>query len=283
MRMSAIKVPFPMPACLGQPERHRQMKESVERGFPRLAKVPVANKTISLIGYGPSLKDTWTDIKRPMMTMSGSHDFLVERGVIPEFHCDMDPRKHKVRMLTPHPQVHYLMASVCHPLIWEKLQGFKVALWHAVSGDLTVNWIKMNDPDALLVSGGSCIGLVAIHLAGCLGFNHFELHGYDGSYRGAERHAGPDQGHPQGRIDTKIWGHWYPTSKIMENANVELQNLLNWFPVFVVFHGEGRNQKFAELTELPNVALHGTPKAEMVRTGKVIYTNKEEFEKLIAV
>jgi len=258
------------------------MVVAIGHKFPRLAQVSVANKIISLIGYGPSLVDTWKDIQRPIMTMSGAHDFLIGKGVIPDFHCETDPRKHKVRMLTPHSGVTYLMASVCHPEMWEKLKGFNVALWHAVSGPWTVDWVKKYDPDTLLVSGGSCMGLVAIHLAGCLGFNHFELHGYDGSYRDKKRHAGPHQGHLHGMIDTKIWGNWYKTSRIMENSNVELQNLFNWFPVFGVFHGEGRNQKFAELSDLPNVALNATPKAEMVRGGRVIYTTQEEAERLLA-
>ena len=254
---------------------------AVKQGFPRLAKVPVANQSISLIGYGPSLTDTWHDITRPIMTMSGAHDFLIGKGVIPDFHCETDPRKHKVRMLTPHRDVQYLIASVCHPSMWAKLRGFKIALWHAVSGPWTVDWVRQNDPDTLLVSGGSCMGLVAIHLAGCLGFNHFELHGYDGSYRENKRHAGKHLGHLHGTIDTKIWGNWYKTSRIMENSNVELQNLLNWFPVFAVLHGEGRNQKFAELTTLHNVAVHGTPKADMVRGGRVVYTTQREVEKLL--
>ena len=271
-----------MPAALSEQIRHEQMSIALKQGLPRLAKVPVANQSISLIGYGPSLEDTWRDITRPIMTMSGAHDFLIERGIIPEFHCEMDPRKHKVSMLTPHKEVHYLMASVCHPSMWEKLKDFKIAMWHCVSGKLTVEWVKNNDPDTLLVSGGSCMGLVAIHLAGCMGFNHFELHGYDGSYRDGKRHAAKHLGHLHGTIDTKIWGNWYKTSRIMENANVELQNLFNWFPVFAVFHGKGRNQKFAELSTLPNIAIHGTSKADMVRNGKVIYTTQTEVEKLLA-
>ena len=282
MRMSKTQVPFPMPPALSQELRCEQMAHAVKQAFPRLAKVPVANQSISLIGYGPSLEDSWRNITRPIMTMSGAHDFLIERGIIPEFHCEMDPRKHKAMMLNPHPGVYYLMASVCHPLMWEKLKGFKVALWHCVSSAETSSWIARNDPDTLLVSGGSCIGLVAIHLAGCMGFNHFELHGYDGSYRNGKRHAGKHLGHLHGTIDTKIWGNWYKTSRIMENSNVELQNLCNWFPVFAVFHGEGRNQKFAELSTLPNIAVDGTPKAEMVRSGKVIYTTQTEVEKLLA-
>jgi len=282
MRMDRTKVPFPMQAALSQELRHEQMAQSLKQGFPRLAKVPVANRSISLIGYGPSLEDTWKQITRPIMTMSGAHDFLIERGIVPDFHCEMDPRKHKVSMLTPHRDVHYFMASVCHPLMWEKLQGFSIALWHCVSGNQTLEWVKKHDPDTLLVSGGSCMGLVAIHLAGCMGFNHFELHAYDGCYREGRRHAGKHLGHLHGTIDTKIWGNWYKTSRIMENSNIELQNLFNWFPVFAVFHGEGRNQKFAELTKLPNIAIEGTPKAEMVRGGKVVYTIQSEVEKLLA-
>ena len=287
MGLHYLGVPFPMPACLTEDKRHRYMltalQFSKEFGWPHLEALPVENKTISIIGYGPSLVDTWKNITRPIMTMSGAHDFLIEGGVIPDFHCDMDPRIHKVEMLTPHKEVKYLMATVCNPNFWPKLKGFDVSLWHAVSGDRTESFINRKYPEkSLMVSGGSCMGLVALHLAGCLGYNHFELHGYDGSYRDEKRHAGAHGGYPHGTVDTKIWGKWYKTSKMMENANYELQSVLQSFPIFCVFHGEGRNQRFADLSELPNVALHGTPRAESVRGGKVVYTTPEEAQKLLA-
>lgn len=264
-----------MPACFSQEKRHGFMQQAMvkmkEYGFGKLEVSPLdQSKVLTLVGYGPSLADTWKDVKHPMMTMSGAHNFLIERGIIPDFHCEMDPRHHKTEMLSPHRDVQYLMASVCYPSMWEKLRGFRVKIWHAVSGDRTIEFVKTIDDKALVVTGGSCMGLVAIHLAGVMGYNHFELHGYDGSYRQEQRHAGPHGGHKHGELPTKIWGNIFKTSRIMENANVELQGLLNWFPIFCVFHGEGRNQTYVRLAKLPNCRTSDDPEAEMVRSGKVV-------------
>lgn len=269
------RVPFPMPPCFSQEKRHgfmeQAMKKMREYGFGKLQPSALdQSKILTLVGFGPSLEDTWKDVKHPVMTMSGAHDFLIERDIIPEFHCEMDPRYHKVEMLTPHKDVQYLMASVCYPSMWEKLKGYNVKIWHAVSGDKTIEFVKTIDDNALVVTGGSCMGLVAIHLGGVIGFNHFELHGYDGSYRGEKRHAGFHGGHQHGMLPTKIWGNIFQTSRIMENSNVELQNLLNWFPVFCVFHGEGRNQTFVKLANLPNCKTSGDPDVKTVREGRVV-------------
>jgi len=57
------------------------------------------DKWASIVCYGPSLADTWKVIKRPIVTVSGAHDYLVDRGIVPDFHVDCDPRAHKARML----------------------------------------------------------------------------------------------------------------------------------------------------------------------------------------
>src|SRR5688572_2533433 len=108
-----------MNAALPEWKRHRYMLTCLSKKLPRLIQHPARDGPISLVGYGPSLKDTWQDIKPPILTMSGAHDFLIDKGVIPDFHCDVDPRPHKVEMLTPHKDVIYLMGSVCNPLMWE--------------------------------------------------------------------------------------------------------------------------------------------------------------------
>jgi uncharacterized Rossmann fold enzyme len=57
------------------------------------------DRRMTIACYGPSLEDTWRQLKHPIMTVSGAHDYLVERGVIPDFHVDCDPRAHKAEML----------------------------------------------------------------------------------------------------------------------------------------------------------------------------------------
>jgi hypothetical protein len=263
-------VPFPMPAALEENIRQGQMAICISKKLPKIWPVPIGEDVLSLVGYGPSLEDTWQDIKHPIMSMSGSHDFLIERGIIPDYHCDMDPRPHKVsHILHPHKDVQYLMASVCHPFTWSILKDYKLKTWHVVSGKNTKDWLSVNDPRTVLVAGGSTIGLASIHVGGLIGFRHFEIFGMDGCWKDNNRHAGPHYGHSHNVIEWSVGDLKFNTSKIMMNANVELLNMLRNFPFFAVLHGDGLQQAMLEEVDLPNAALHGTPKADLVRTAKV--------------
>jgi len=263
-----MKIPYALTAAIDVPTRHLHMAYAIKQGFPRLGQTPIhPTDSISIACYGPSLKDTWQSLTRPIMSVSGALQFLAERGVIPDYHVDMDPREEKVQQLTPVIDgVDYLMASVCHPRVWDLLRGQKVTLWHGVSGKETLDFLKRYDPNQLLISGGSAVGLAAIQIGGLLGVRHFEIHGMDGSIRDGERHAGPHYGHKQGGIQWDAGGVTYQTSKIMSNAVAEMLNMIEQFPIFCVFHGEGLQQALVREKHYENACCADeTEKAQRVR------------------
>src|SRR6266446_2438816 len=49
---------------------------------------------IAIVCFGPSLNDTWEKIRdfKYIMTCSGAHKFLIDRGIIPTWHAEVDPR-----------------------------------------------------------------------------------------------------------------------------------------------------------------------------------------------
>ena len=266
-----MKPPYQLKTAVSTEQRHLYMKTALKTGLPRIKSTKIDEEaSISIVCYGPSLKDTWEEIKRPMITMSGSLKFLTERGVIPEYHIDMDPRQHKTRHINPPiPGVNYLMASCCHPDTWNILKYQKVTLWHLWCAKETEDWMSFNDPGELLIRSGSHIGAGAFQIGGLLGFRHFEIHGMDGSFKNGERHAGPHYGHKQGGVTWDAGHVTYQTSTIMSNACAEMINAFRLYPMFGVFHGEGLQQALLdEEYDLDNVALAGTPKAEMVRKMK---------------
>lgn len=255
-----MKIPYSLVAAVDVETRHAQMLEAVRHGFPRLEQVPIdERKTLHVACYGPSLEDTWRNLGRPIISMSGATKFLAERGVVPDYHCDMDPRPHKLSFIDPPvPGVHYLMASVCHPRAWEilKAAGAPVTLWHCISSyEHTLPFMDKMLPGELVVFGGSTIGLTALHLGGLMGYRHFEVHGMDGSFRPGtkDRHAGFHTGKVQKDVITwDAGGVTYRTSKIMANAVAETINQVTNQPMLCVFHGEGLTQALIREANLDN-------------------------------
>ena len=203
----------------------RQIAICVSKGYPQLALQHLRDEWLSVVGYGPSLHDTWPEITKPCFTVSGAHDFLIGKGIVPDWHAECDGRDHKTKHLEhPHPDTTYVMATICNPKMWDQLEGHKVLRWHNANGQHVVDWIAKHDDGSLLVAGGSNIGLSALHLAGILGFRKFKLFGFDGNIREVEaggcapplwfRHAGAHYGPKQKVIER---GRWKTTPQ-MSNA-----------------------------------------------------------------
>lgn len=199
---------------------------------------------LHLAGYGPSLADTWKHIDGPCMTMSGAHDYLLDRGIKPAWHTDMDPRPHKVQMVTPTHGVQYLLAGVCHPTIWGRFSGYDVRRFHVISAKSTPAWMQRNEkPGAVLIGGGSEIGLAALHVAGTIGWRRFVIHGFDHSLRAGERHAGKHGGPRQRTILWKVGGRVFETTRIMVNAAFECVEAFRSFGISVSLRGDGLLQE----------------------------------------
>lgn len=271
MKDDRFAVPFPMAAAVSEPARQAQMAICLRQKLPKLWPSPMdEDATLHIACYGPSLAETWRDLGRPLLSVSGAHDFLIARGVVPDYHLSTDPRTTSLpHILHPHRDVQYLMASVSHPFTWSILKGYRVKVFHVVSGANTYAWLQVHDPRTLLVIAGSSVGLGALQVGGVLGFRHFEVHGMDGCWRDGARHAGEHFGHTQKPMPWTAHGRTWQTSKIMQNSNAELFNMLREWPFFVVLHGTGLVQDMMADENPPNGALAGTEKADLVRGARI--------------
>jgi hypothetical protein len=232
---------------LSNEQRHEQMAQA--KGPMLKKKTHFNSKWASIVCYGPSLADTWQQITRPIVTVSGAHDFLVERGVVPDFHVDCDPREHKARMLKqPQKATTYLMATVCHPSWWEVLKGHNVRLWHLINGnDLeTVAWVAANHPEGMtsMISGGSTVGMRAMEVMAALGYRRFKFHGMDCSYT-TDRHAGLHLGKEQSKIFVKAGGRVFQTTRQMLEAAIEMEEFIKTQDAELAFFGDGLMQETA--------------------------------------
>ena len=152
------------------------------------------------------------------VSVSGAHDYLRERGIIPKYHIECDPRKHKGDMLTKlHRETEYMMASCCHPEVVKKLvdRGKKVTLWHLDNGKGSKEHIEGMEPGAFLVSGGGCVGLRAVPLLMAMGYRRFIVHGMDFSYREGKTHAGGHTGKKTEQVEVDCGGKKFITAPVL--------------------------------------------------------------------
>jgi 6-hydroxymethylpterin diphosphokinase MptE-like protein len=274
-----VKIPYALTPAVPLDRRYANMEAAIARGLPRLTGEKIDERVIASIAcYGPSLADTWRELRHPIISMSGATKWLAERGVIVDYHVDMDPRPCQIRNYQPViPGVTYLIASVCDPAVFDVLAAADapVILWHTVSSNekQDLAWVARHDDGALLVIGGSTIGLTAIQLGGVLGHRRFEIHGMDGSFRDAERHAGAhaDPKRQKNDITWAAGGRTYRTSRIMANAVAETINQMGLYPIFTIFHGDGLTQALIKEANHPNsCTADQVERAEFLRKRAVV-------------
>lgn len=280
-----MKVPFSLTAAVELEKRREQMLSAIARGLPRLQPVPISDTAVLHIAcYGPSLADTWQSLGRPLLSMSGATRWLHDRGVTPDYHIEMDPRADKTPMLTPPvPGVTYLLASVCHPSLFDAVSEERVVLWHVVSSteEEDEKFLLEHDPGQWQFASGSNVGLGALQIGGALGFRHFEVHGMDGSFQGDRRHAGIHTGKPQKADQTWQVNHkqWY-TSRVMANGVAETINALRLYPMFCVFHGDGLTQALVREENIPTACCADeTVKAASVRAARAMFVDHTQIQR----
>lgn len=172
--------------------------------------------SIALVAYGPSLNETWEKAaKHPwIMTCSGAHKFLVDRGVIPTYHVEVDPRPHKVDLIgKPNKQTTYLLASSCHPALFKHLEGYNVKLWNVWEGtDAHKDYYR---PGEWYISGGSSVGLRMLPLAYLMGFRDLHVYGLDFSFadqKHADAHPNPNE---HKSTEVSFYGKTFKTTDMM--------------------------------------------------------------------
>lgn len=242
--IGGVEIPkFNTYSAVDNTERNDNMAHSMSLGFEELQESGFHDGILSIACYGPSLQDTWMDLKHPILSVAGAHDFLISKGVIPDYHAQCDPRLDNVEFLkNAHPDVTYLMASCMHRNAWEFLKDKKVKLWHLYNGQETTRWLRKNSPNSFSVCGGSTIGLRAIELAGVLGFRNIEIHGMDSSFKEGKRHSGPHPGEAQKSIRTKIGEKWFESSPQMIEAAREAVHVVSRYAsagIKFTFFGDG--------------------------------------------
>lgn len=144
---------------------------------------------VSVCGFGPSLARTYKQLEGDVVACNGAHDWLIERGVIPTFGMFYDADPIIADFITPHPEVTYLIASRCHPKVFEKVRGYKVVVWHVEGDKCLHDMLAERRCDEPMVRGGSGAVVRSIVLMHAIGYREIHIHGGDSSYEGEFTHV----------------------------------------------------------------------------------------------
>jgi hypothetical protein len=249
--------------------RDEQIKVNTARVLGRIApQHDTRVLPIAIACYGPSLNDTWEQIRdfQFVISCSGSHKFLLERGIVPRWHVEVDPRAHKIELLgEPHPDVEYLVASTCHPAYVEHLLKFNatVKLWHVFENKADA--IRTLPPGEWALTGGCSVGLRALTIARFFGFLEQHVFGMDGSEGPTGKHAAAHPSQPKGHALVEYEGVTYQTTPSMLECARGTWHELNQMPdVKATFYGTGLIQHMAQ-HYVPNPIGKGKAMIGMVK------------------
>lgn len=243
--------------------RDEQIRVNTASVKGRIEPGGVRDEPIAIVCYGPSLNQTWKYVRdfKHRMTCSGAHRFLIERGIIPTHHVEVDPREHKIKLIgQPHSDVEYLIASACHPKLFKHLEGFNTKLWHIFNVD--EDGQRILPPGEWALTGGIGAGLRAFVLARFLGFKEFHVFGMDGSEGETGKHAGEHPSQAQTYCLTEYEGVKYRTTPAFLEAARTTWHELDQLPdVTAKFYGDGlvqamsRNYKRGEGDQMGCIAF----------------------------
>lgn len=159
---------------------------------------PQHDVTVMLLAGGPSLKEYEDQIVKagkqgvPIVTVNGTYNWLLERGVKPAAFIMVDGRDWNKRFISKHIDTcKYLMSSQCDHEFVASLPKEQTWLWHSADSEMIKEVVQdLNKPHEWFpIPGGSTVTLRALPLLVMLGFRKIEIFGWDSCLMGDAHHA----------------------------------------------------------------------------------------------
>ncbi len=166
----------------------RQTMESEYTPFNSLL-APPHDGEISIVGFGPSLKKTWKQLKGDIFATNGAHDWLIERGIIPKYAMFFDASGVMTSFVHPHPDVTYLVASRCHRDIFDILKDNRVYVWHSMGDEYLDDMLCEFRKAEPMLGGGTAAVTRGMMVATNMGYRKINLFGADSSFEGEFTHV----------------------------------------------------------------------------------------------
>ena len=198
----------------------------------------------AIVGSGPSLKANWQelkDFKGEIIACNASCQFLLEKGITPQFMFCFDADPLVLEFFTPHKDITYLLASRCVPKAFELIKGCKLVLWHAAGDERIQEILEKRQRNEPMVVGGSAAVTRAMILAVPMGYKDIHIYGGDSSFAAGETHIRKSTTLEK-RMALKCAGRVFevaPWMTLQVEDVKKLVPLVKFVGVRLHFHGDG--------------------------------------------
>lgn len=183
-------LPWPSDKNAVPNERIREnIRANMARDVPRFRAMPFHDGVFVYVGGGPSVNRYLDEIRErddaTVFTSGKTIGHLVRHGIVPWGYLNVDPKPHVAGYLDPAPdETRYFIASLSDPAMFDRLADRQVWMIHAPAAADDVE-LYQQDPEPVLIQGGTTTPLRAITLAYAMGYRQIEFYGVDSSFEDA--------------------------------------------------------------------------------------------------
>lgn len=175
-------------------------------GLPEVELEP-GGETLTIIANGPSA-GAFGFGPGDTLAVNGALQLFTASGAAPTFWAACDPSPIVCNFLKDAPaQTTYLVASKCHPAVFDMLADRKVMLWHVDEAE-TRDMLQ----GRRMITTASTITVTVMELA-ALWYANLETWGWDGCYLDGKDHAVDQEHHRHGDQAVVIGGETFASTR----------------------------------------------------------------------
>lgn len=219
----------------------RQVTENLALDLPEA----LSRRQIDIIANGPSARDYFAQERcGPSLAVNGSLGEFLRRGRSPTFWAACDAQELVADYLPDDPptDTRYLVASRCHPRVFERLRGRDVSIWHVKDAAAA---------GRLRIAQSCSVTMTAAWVFIRQGYTDLDFWGWDGCWIGDEHHAGAgDVGEEMVNInfggaavgDEIVGGRTFKTSRSWAAESLAAEqffHLADYLDLQVTVHSDG--------------------------------------------
>lgn len=208
------------------------VRDCLTRGLPELRHKPQRHERLTVVANGPTARHA--PLNGPSLAINNALSLFTAQGLAPTYWIGCDPQPLLADFLADAPpETTYLVASKCHPSVFDALTGRKVIVWHI---DDVATWGLLEHRDAVLSSVS--VTICAFEVMSRLGFRKFDVWGWDGCFIDGEANAVAQWINPE-RRKVIVGGQTFESTPMWALEAQDAVNKLAGIRENIAIHGGG--------------------------------------------